>query len=172
MKKVILASAIAMSLVSGASLAASGDLQFIGSVTDTTCDISPEINGVAKNVVQLGTAPINGTAPEVQLSLKAKDSAAAGCQALTNTGTATVDWASAAMNPQGLGIQSGAATGSYVKLKSVNAKTLATISQSASSADFTANLVTGVGYQFTAELNAGATPGDFQTTAAYTVSYK
>lgn len=42
MKKNLLAvSALALAVMSGSALAASGDVQFLGVVTDTTCDVNP-----------------------------------------------------------------------------------------------------------------------------------
>lgn len=54
-KHLLTVSALALAVMSGSALAANGgDVQFIGTVTDTTCDIVPEANGAVSNVVQLG----------------------------------------------------------------------------------------------------------------------
>jgi len=146
-----------------------GDVHFIGSVTDVTCNINPVVDGVQKDTIQLGTMKVDGTgAAEVAFSL-VPDSAA--CLAKT---AANVGWQSGALTPEGLGNHSGTATGAFIKLTAVNTASTA-ISSITQNAPFTNNA--GIkSFDFKAQLakNAGvtaATPGSVLATATYTVAY-
>lgn len=55
MKKLMIASAIAMSFFGGSAVASQGDIQFFGNVTEVTCDVTPEVDGNVTDLVQLGT---------------------------------------------------------------------------------------------------------------------
>ena len=70
--KKITASAIALSLValSGSATANTGQVEFIGSVTDQTCNIYPEVGGLVKSTIELGTMKTDGSgAQEVNFKL-------------------------------------------------------------------------------------------------------
>lgn len=172
MKKVIIASTVALSfmgMVNTAS-AAHGEVQFIGAVTATTCNLVPEVGGAVNNLVQLGTAGLTTAAPAVSFALKGD----ANCTALTATDTAEISWGGP-FNAQGLRAQSGTATGAWVKLTAVNSKTANQDMTSAlSTASFAGNLIiSGAdGAQFTATLNGGGTAGDYKSAAAFVVAYK
>ncbi|EFA3718433.1 TPA: hypothetical protein OBQ40_003318 [Escherichia coli] len=60
MKKLMIASAIAMAMTVGSAMAADlgsqqKEIQFLGTVSEVTCDISAVVDGAVDNVVQLGT---------------------------------------------------------------------------------------------------------------------
>ncbi|EOU4021579.1 fimbrial protein [Salmonella enterica] len=173
MKKIVLATTVAMAslgMISTAS-AASGEVQFIGAVTAKTCDLKPVVNGSVTNMVQLGTANISQAGSAVEFSLK-PDSSQADCQALANTMTATIGWGGK-LNSQGLGNQSGSASGSWVELKSVNSKTAnSIITSSKSSSDFAGDKIKSEGAKFSAKLNGSTVPGDYRSAAAFVVAYK
>lgn len=181
MKKGIIASVIALSMASGMAHAAgqTGEVQFIGAVTQNTCDIVPEIDGaMSKNVIDLGTVVPNTLDANLvykDFALKAKDSTQQGCLDF-NTKTATISWASAAFNPQGLGVTSGSATDAVVLMKTVNDKANAqALITSANNQDIEFNgsdLTNGVGFKFKAALKGGQVIGDFRSAAAFTVAYK
>ncbi|ECC9924305.1 fimbrial protein PefA [Salmonella enterica subsp. enterica] len=173
MKKNLLAvSALALAVMSGSALAASGDVQFIGVVTDTTCDVNPGVNGSVSNLVQLGTAETGNTGPLVNFSLK-PDMTQSGCQGLTNTNAVTIGWAGP-FDANGLTAQSGTATDAWTEIKHTNATVLTTITASSLSSVMTGDVFIangGQGATFTAQLNGGATAGDYQSAAAYVVAY-
>lgn len=175
MKKVILASAIAMTMASGSAMAADqqGEVQFLGVVTEKTCDISPDVNGTTTAVVQLGTVGKTEQGNWIDFALKAKNPADAGCTALTNNDTATVVFMGP-LSATGLENASGSATDASVALKTVNAKDSATqeINQSKSAIDFEANKIVTEGYKFQAQLTGGQVAGTFESSLAYAVSYK
>ncbi|HBB2429749.1 TPA: fimbrial protein, partial [Escherichia coli] len=45
MKKLMISSAIAMTMAAGSAMASQGDIQFFGNVTEVTCDVTPEVGG-------------------------------------------------------------------------------------------------------------------------------
>lgn len=173
MKKNLLAvSALTLAVMSGSALAASGDVQFLGVVTDTTCDVNPGVNGAVSNVVQLGTAPTNGQAGIVNFSLK-PDMSQAGCTGLTAANKVTIGW-TGQFDSNGLKAQSGAAKDAWTEIKAINATTPVTITAATLSSEiagdqFIAN--GGEGATFTAQLNGGTMAGDYQGAAAYVVAY-
>lgn len=178
MKKSLFAvSALALAVMSGSAMAAN-DVQFIGAVTDTTCNLVPEVNGATVNVVHLGTVATGAAGKPVEFTLKRGSDA--GCSALTNTGaptSATIGW-QGPFNAAGLSNQSGTATGAVMTLKTVNAKdTQKTITNAVSSADFDVSKIatsagTADGAKFEATLTGGATAGTFISSAAFAVAYK
>ncbi|WNI88057.1 fimbrial protein [Citrobacter portucalensis] len=172
MKKVILVSAVAMASLGMINIAsaAHGEVQFIGAVTAKTCDLTPEVNGSVTNMVQLGTAGVNGQASAVTFKLKANPDQP-DCEALAAGDTATIGWGGQ-FDHQGLGNQSGSANGAWVKLMSVNSKTAnSVITSSKASSDFAGDKIKTDGAQFEATLNGGAAPGDYRSAAAFVVAY-
>lgn len=170
MKKNLLAvSALALAVMSGSAMAAN-EIQFLGVVTDTTCDLTPSVNGGVNSLVQLGSVTKNAisTTP-VDFVLKA-DPAATGCGNLT--GKATIGW-NGPFNSEGLKAQGGAATDAVTLISTKNAQTTAvqSITQSHLSIDFDATKLTTDGAQFTATLKGGNDIGDYNSTAAYVVAY-
>lgn len=176
MNKSIIASILALGLVSGMAHAAgqTGEVQFIGVVTQNTCDIVPEVDGtLSKNVIDLGTVSPNAVGSYKNFALKAKDPTQPGCVEF-NGKTANVGWASAAFNADGLGYTSGTATDAIVKMETINAKAnVAITSANNQGVEFDGTKLTaGEGFQFKAALKGGAKIGDFRSAAAFTVSYK
>lgn len=144
----------------------------VATILSPTCDVVLEVDGVAKDIVQLGTIPANSKGVIVNISLKAKDPAYIGCSNLvTGNRTAIVAWASASMNSNGVGNQTGTAVSSFVELKSINSITPSKITINSNSANFQANLVNLEGFKFSVQLVAGSTPGSFLTNAAFVVAY-
>ncbi|MGG5137040.1 fimbrial protein [Escherichia coli] len=170
MKKLMVASAIAMSLMAGSAMASQGDVQFFGNVSATTCDVTPEVNGAVTSMVQLGTVTPNGLGNEIDVAFKATNPAGDSCTALSGK-TASFAWAGN-LNAEGIGAQGGLAQDAHVILKPVNGNTTDAINSANTVVTFEADKATTEGFQFTAQLQGGATPGDFQTAAAYAVTYQ
>ncbi|EKA5693621.1 fimbrial protein [Salmonella enterica] len=173
MKKVFIASAIAMAMSAGSAMAANqqAEVQFLGVVTEKTCDITPDVNGNTTNLVQLGTVGKGETGQWIDFALKAKNPADAGCTSLTNTNTATVVF-QGALDTSGLTNTSGSATDATVALKTKNAKADQDIKQNMNSVDFEANKIVNEGYKFQAQLTGGQVAGTFESALAYAVTYK
>lgn len=170
MKKLIIASALAMTMATGSAMASQGDVQFFGNVTASTCDVTPEIDGNVTNMVQLGTVSVNGTGDEVPLVFKATNSAGGDCQSLTGK-TATVTW-SGPLTDQGIANQGGIADDAYVILTSTNATSDQSVTKDNNAVEFDATKVINDGLAFTAQLQGGSTAGDFLSAAAYAVTYQ
>lgn len=168
MKKLMIASAIAMSMAAGSAMASQGDVNFFGNVTEVTCDVTPEVGGTVTDLVQLGTVNQGGTGDEVDLVIKA--TSAAGCTQLAGK-TASIAW-TGNLTTDGIGAQGGLAQDAYVILKPANGNDDTAITSADYVADFDATKATTDGFKFTAQLKGGNTPGDFQSAAAYAVTYK
>ncbi|HAW4229560.1 TPA: fimbrial protein [Escherichia coli] len=170
MKKLMIASAIAMTMAAGSAMASTGDVEFFGNVSATTCNVTPEVGGAVTDLVQLGTVTPNTEGKKIDVVFKATNGQDAGCTSL-NSKTASFAW-SGNLNVNGIGAQGGLAQDAYVILKPANGKDTNAITSADHIADFDATVLTTDGYKFTAQLKGGATPGDFQTAAAYAVTYK
>ncbi|MBC3378678.1 fimbrial protein [Serratia fonticola] len=171
-KNLLVVSALAMAVLSGSAMAAN-EVQFLGVVSDTTCDITPVVNGSVKNLVQLGTVAKGITGNPVDFTLKA-DPNAPGCGTADLAGkVATIGWGGP-LDTTGLKPQGGLATDAYVLLATKNATTTAvqSITSTHSNADFDAEKLTTDGAQFTAALKGGQVVGDYSSAAAYVVAYK
>ncbi|ECL7237720.1 fimbrial protein [Salmonella enterica subsp. enterica] len=179
MKKLMIASAIAMTMTAGSAMAAGqqSEIQFLGVVTSVTCDIDSSVNGNATNIVQLGSVTAGAQGTPVDFSLKAQDPTAAGCAALAGK-TATIAFLGA-LGDNGLENGTGTATKAHVTLKTLNGKTTAEqeIKKGSSSVTFAADKLVGAnpeGYKFQAKLvsEAGGTEGTFDSALAYAVTYQ
>ncbi|MGG5415022.1 fimbrial protein [Edwardsiella tarda] len=173
MKNLLVISSLALAVISGSALADSGEVQFLGVVANTTCKVTPEVNGSVSNLVQLGTAQTNGVGPVVSFALKG-DPTQSGCDTAALTGkTASIGW-SGSFDSNGLKAQSGSATDAWTAIKTVNASgtPVQSINSTHLSSDFSAtDVVSTTGAQYTAQLNGGTIAGDYQSAAAYVVAY-
>lgn len=158
------------------SQASTGEVQFAGVVENVSCDLITEVDGENTGLVQLGTSPKGGTGPLVRINLK-PDMSQPGCQALpwvSDIGDyvrASITWLGpfapgpAETNPTILKPQSGQATDAVVELLPLNAN-------DASGRYFN---MTGAeqytGLQYTAQLKGGSEAGDYQSAAAFVVSW-
>ncbi|MEF4154883.1 fimbrial protein [Escherichia coli] len=177
MKKLMIASAIAMTMAAGSAMAAQGDVQFFGTVTAKTCDLVVDQEGAVVNMIQLGSVTNSGSDAGVEKTFTLKPAAGASCSTIT---TAKMAWDSHAMTANGIGNQSGKATDAHVKLVAVNSNKVQTdtnadkeIKAGQNSVDYTitGTGLTDEGFKFKAQLIGGAVAGDFNTAAAYSVSY-
>ncbi|EFD5296533.1 fimbrial protein [Escherichia coli] len=172
MKKVFIASAIAMSMAAGSAMASQqGEIQFLGVVTDTTCDITSSVDGNVTNVVQLGSITKGAQGQEKDIVLKAKDAAA--CTSI-NGKTATIKFVGDLVD-NGLNNTNGSAQKATVTLKTVNGKGTAeqVVKKGSNSVTFDADKATGDGYKFKAQLvsDSTGTAGTFESALAYAVTY-
>ncbi|HHI2105623.1 TPA: fimbrial protein [Escherichia coli] len=170
MKKLMIASAIAMTMVAGSAMASTGDVQFFGNVSATTCDVAPEVGGNVTDLVQLGTVTPNTLGAEVDVVFKAKNPAGGDCAALNNK-NASFAW-TGNLIADGIGAQGGLAQDAHVILKPANGTTANAITSANNVVTFDATKLASEGFKYKAQLKGGATPGDFQTAAAYAVTYK
>lgn len=172
MKKLMIASAIAMAMVAGSAMASTGNVKFFGNVSAITCDLTPEVGGGLVDTIQLGTVASTGQGDDIPFTLKAT-SAAGGCANLA-TKTANIAW-TGPLGAQGFENQGGLAADAYVAVKTVNGKSAPeqTVTSSDSTVDFDAAKATTDGFQFTATLHGNnSAAGDFRSVAAYAVTYQ
>lgn len=183
MKKSILASVIALGMVSGLAQAAGNEVQFVGSVVATTCDLEASGTGsdagLVKNIIELGQTKINTPGKEVTFAFKPVNNAQnqQNCEQLATGPNSKVvlTWNSNAFDGQnGLGAISGAASDAFVKVQALNADTNNNVVMltSGASQEFAAAKLASDGLQYKAQLVGKKTPGDFQTASKFTVYYK
>ena len=175
MKKLVIASAIAMSMTAGSAIAAFGDkgsqgqVQFVGTIATATCDVVVKANGSVNNQIQFGTVN-KGARSEKNFSVNFVDPTCAN--SLTK---AYFRWASPNFTSQGIGNQNGAANGSWVELKAVSGTNTTTNTNPITSTNdwVTYNITSAAdGFGYKAILNAGQAAGTFETAASYTVTYE
>lgn len=177
MKKLMIASAIAMTMTAGSAMAALGDagsqgqVQFLGTVAAKTCDVVVDGDGAVNNLIQFGTVAKDGTVTK-DFSVKLKDPTC-----VAGMTKAHFMWMSPNFSSKGIANQSGTAIDAWVKL---NAKTDAAgntttttqdITSTSNAVDFTIVDATK-GFGYTAEFKAGKVAGTFETAAAYSVVYE
>ena len=176
MKKLMIASAIAMTMAAGSAMAALGDkgsqgeVQFVGTVAAATCDVVVNDGGAVSNLIQFGTVNKGGTSAEKNFSVKFADPTCVN--SLTK---AHFQWTSPKLGSQGIENQSGSATDSWVELKAVSGTNTTTDINAITSTNnkVTYAITTAAdGFGYKAVLHAGQTAGTFETAAAYTVTYE
>lgn len=182
MKKSILASVIALGMVSGLAQAAGNEVQFVGSVVATTCDLEASGTGsdagLVKNIIELGQTKINTPGKEVTFAFKPVNNAQnqKNCEQLAGSNSKVVlTWNSNAFDGQnGLGAISGAASDAFVTVQALNADTNNNVVMltSGDSQEFAAAKLASDGLQYKAQLVGKTQPGDFQTASKFTVHYK
>lgn len=179
-KRLLTVSALALAVLSGSAMAGpnSGEVNFLGVVTDTTCDIVADSNGSVTNLIQLGTVTTSTNANNgsdkgavVDFALKPKAGNTCTFGAATNANISFKGNLGAA----GVTNQNGTATDAMVKLTSVNANNAGDITSANNTAEVpVTNLAdsTKAGATFQAQLIGGVTAGDFDSTVAYVVTYQ
>lgn len=176
MKKLVLGSAIlaVLGMTSSAMAANSGTVNFTGSVSSATCDLSvQDAAGSEIAAVDLGTlATTATTGNSVTFKLVPSD---ATCLAKAG---AQMNWTSPNLTSLGLSNSVTGGTNAYMKLATTNAteknnQAFVTTGQTL----FNYNVTGGIkSFDYAAQLNkpaAGAlTAGAFATSATYSVAYK
>lgn len=178
MKKLMIASAIAMSMAAGSAMAATdmgnqqNEIQFLGAVTEVTCDIDAVVDGAVNNVVQLGTVKKGESGQEKNITLKAK--AGTTCAGL-DTKTATIAFRGP-LGTNGLENATGTAAAATVALVAKNGKTPdQNITKDLNNIEFQADKVNNEGYKLTAQLKSDAAKGKagtFESALAYAITYQ
>ncbi|HFK3611681.1 TPA: hypothetical protein ACG1PT_004783 [Escherichia coli] len=175
MKKLMIASAIAMTMAAGSAMAdvqqgSQGEVQFVGAVAAKTCDVVISGDGAVNNQVQFGVVQPNETSNK-EFTVKLKDP-----NCIADSASATFTWYSPKLSGRGFENQSGTATGSYVSL---NAKESADNAPKRHDAITDINNTVGFtisqaeqGFVYQTTLHAGTVPGSFETAASYTVVYE
>ncbi|ELQ4184712.1 hypothetical protein QSO38_002250 [Escherichia coli] len=188
MKKLFIASAIAMTMAAGSVMAADdgggqavqapgnqqSEIQFLGVVSSVTCDINASVNGNATNIVQLGSVAVGSEGKPVDFALKAKDATQPGCAGL-GTKVANIVF-QGPLGDLGLENGTGTATKAHVSLKTLNAKDTneVDIKKGSNTVTFPGDAVVGEGYKFQAKLvsETGGSEGTFDSALAYAVTYQ
>ncbi|MEF1207090.1 fimbrial protein [Photobacterium damselae] len=176
MDKKITFAALALGVViSGSALANTGTVNFIGSISDTTCDIVGEQGGAQGSTISLGTytvADVNGdTTGIIDFSLAGTKSDGSAC-ALADGGFADITWtpASGAWDANGLQ-NTGTATGAAVKLMDKDSVPFSAVRDTVTYA--AADAVEGK-LPFKAQLvkSGTATAGTVTSSVKFAVAYK
>ncbi|EBT2497843.1 TPA: fimbrial protein [Salmonella enterica] len=161
-----------MSGIASTASANTGEVQFIGAVTDTTCNINPEVDGVMKSTIQLGTMKTDGSGTQDVYFNLVPDTE--DCLKKTS---ASVGWQSAGFDNNGLVNMKGDATGASIELVAVNSKVAnEKVTFNKQNIEF-GNGTDAIGkFQFKTKLvknsTTNATPGTVISSAAYAVAYK
>ncbi|EOD5129670.1 TPA: fimbrial protein [Vibrio parahaemolyticus] len=139
MKKVSLATIILASLASSSVFANTGTVNFIGAITDTTCDFTAEQDGAQTNNVDLGTWSVSqvtsDSADVVEFSLVGKKDDGSACT-LNSGEFVDVSWIPVTGSWDAYGLQNtGTAKGAAVKLMDKDEKVFSTVKTSVTYAD-------------------------------------
>ncbi|MBC6556644.1 fimbrial protein PefA [Citrobacter braakii] len=169
-KKLLAISVLSLTVMSGSALAGanSGDIQFLGTVSDKTCDITTDVGGATSNVIQLGNTLVSAAATPVDFALKLTDP---NCD-LTGMTDADITFASPGLSTTGLANHGGTATGAWTQLTPVNATAATDISSSNQTATVAVTDLKTDGAKFKATLNGAATPGTYASEVSFAVAYK
>lgn len=174
MKKNLLAiSVLAVAVMSGSAMAADTEVMFNGAVSNVTCDVNVQVNGVAGNTVALGTVGVGATGTAKPFTLM-PDLTQAGCQNLTTAQTAQVNFIPTQLGAQGLPAAAGsAAADAYVKIDTINAKTtpVQSVTATNSTVNFDGQVFHDDGAQFNAYLQGGNLTGLMTAVASFAVTY-
>ncbi|MCQ1591438.1 hypothetical protein NOE36_22270 [Escherichia coli] len=175
MKKLMVASAIAMTMAAGSAMAAvnqgsQGQVQFVGAVAAKTCDVVISGDGAVNNQVQFGVVNVNENVAK-EFTVKLKDPTC-----VSGSNTAKFQWSSPVLGEEGFKNQSGTATKAYVELNAKDGGSNAPTRHDAitdvnNAVDFTISQAEA-GFVYEAMLHAGDVPGSFESAAAYTVVYE
>lgn len=174
MKKLMIASAIAMTMMAGSAMAESQNVLFTGSVTSKTCALV--VDGNASGVINLGTAEVAAGSKGPETTFVLKPASADGCDSIT---TAKAAWNSNKLNTKGIGNDSGKALDSYVLLTAqsgtnVTTTTRTPITSSANVVEYSISddALSEEGLVYKAQLVSGGTAGDYQSVVSYAVTYE
>ena len=177
MKKLMIASAIAMTMTAGSAMAAvkagsQGEVQFVGTIAAKTCDVVVSGDGAVNNQIQFGVLEAGADKTrQKEFTVKLKDPTC-----ITAGDTAKFAWFSPALSGEGFKNQSGTATKAYVSLNAKDGETNTpnrhdAITDVNNAVQFTATQPEA-GFVYQATLHAGTEPGSFETAASYTVVYE
>ncbi|MDV7105859.1 hypothetical protein R3X26_15750 [Vibrio sp. TH_r3] len=169
LNKITLAAALVASSITVAH-ASSDTVNFVGVVTSVTCDVSIEVGGVdtPSNIVDLGTIATSSTGSAVEFTIISEATTGGECAA---TKGAEVTWSGPTMTATGFDNSASAtATGTTMTLTGKPATGDVAITSTTTVVPFTSTEV-GTGMPFEAKMTSSTTPGQFNTTATYSVAY-
>ena len=153
-----------------AAHASSDTVNFIGVVTSVTCEISIEVEGVdtPSNIVDLGTIATSTTGTAVEFTIMSESSTGGECAATTG---AKVIWSGSTMTSTGFDNSASAtAIDTIMTLTGKPAIGDVAITTASTVVSFTTAEV-AAGMPFEAQMASSNTPGQFNTTATYSVNY-
>ena len=174
--KMTLAAVLLGALVSSSAFANTGTINFVGSISDTTCDFVGEQEGVLTNNIDLGThtvAAVNAAAGvnAVDFSLVGQKTDGTAC--VVGAGGVDVSWVPASGSWTSVGLQNtGTAGGAAVKLMDKDSNAFGAFNQNVHYV--TADAPNGK-LPFKAQLvksGAAATAGTVISAAKFAVAYK
>ncbi|HIF9480323.1 TPA: fimbrial protein [Photobacterium damselae] len=174
--KVKLSALVFGSILSASAFANTGTINFIGSVSDTTCDFVGEQGGTQTNTIDLGTYTIanvnSGSTNVVDFSLVGKKSDGTACEVAAGK-SVDVSWvpASGSWNPLGLQ-NTGTAVNTAVKLMDKNGNAFSSLRDTV---NYLAADVSGGALPFKAQLvksGGDATAGTVISAVKFAVAYK
>ncbi|EPS0558334.1 fimbrial protein PefA [Enterobacter roggenkampii] len=175
MKKIFTVSALSIAMMSGSAFAGNntGDVQFVGVVTDTTCDIVPYVNGAPNSIINVGSVTTSNGAspsgPDTRFYLKVANGATCGDASLT---TAVFNFYSTTFNSTGIGNSTGTATDSNMRLTANNTSIgPKPLYQTDNTAEISLATLNSNGLDLSAQLLGGTIPGTYESTMTYTVYY-
>ncbi|UUR73845.1 fimbrial protein PefA [Enterobacter asburiae] len=151
-----------------------GDVQFLGVVSDETCNIQPDVGGATTSLVRLGSVKTSTTAggdgsnegTPVAFSLKPT----AACAETMSS--AVFGFSSSSLNSLGVGNSSGTATDANMILTAINATGgPVEIKQGSTTVEVPITDLNTTGAEFTAQLMGGTIAGEYNSTVVYTVYY-
>lgn len=191
MKKSMIASLVALGLVSGLAQADDKEIKFVGSVTAVTCDIEPSVDGadtMLPNTIQLGTVATGERGNVVDFRFKPSVTAGnqTSCDNMQDNGTVSLTWTGDTFSGKGLGIipaldangnlsNTAQATDAFVEITPKNASNGGSFIQASNTThEFAPSALKtgGDGLQYQAVLQGGQVAGAFQTAAKFNFSYK
>ena len=173
--KMTLAAVLLGALVSSSAFANTGTINFIGSVSDTTCDFVGEQNGAQGNTIDLGThtvAVVNGgTTSVIDFALVGKKSDGTACEVEAGK-SVDVSWVPASGAWDAMGLQNtGTATNTAVKLMDTTGKEFSAVRDTV---NYVPADAVGGALPFKAQLvkSGVATAGTVISAAKFAVAYK
>ena len=173
--KMTLAAVLLGALVSSSAFANTGTINFIGSVSDTTCDFVGEQGGAQGNSIDLGTynvAAVNGdTTSVVDFALVGKKTDGTACE-IEDGKSVDVSWIPASGAWDAMGLQNtGTATNTAVKLMDKTGKEFSAVRDTV---NYGPTDVVGGALPFKAQLvkSGVATAGTVISAAKFAVAYK
>ncbi|WP_158116710.1 hypothetical protein [Vibrio cincinnatiensis] len=156
------------SLFSSASVFAStGTITFTGAVTNKTCDIILDVDGLTNGsgMIDLGTAAVSDVGEVKHITLTPVNPGTE--EECTGVGELTMTW-QGPLGASGIENANGSATGTTVELK-VDGGTAITSTNTTHNFDFS---VGDREIKYTAQLKAGDVAGTYSATTTYAIVYE
>ena len=168
-----LAAVLLGALVSGSASANTGAINFIASISDTTCDYVGEQDGAQSNTIDLGTytvAKVNaGTTNVIDFALVGKKADGTACTIAAGK-TVDVSWVPASGAWDAMGLQNtGTATGAAVKLMDTKGNPFNALRKTV---NYTSTLAGKLPFKAQLVKSGTATAGTVVSAVKFAVAYK